>query len=445
MLDSPAAGLGRTSTRRSLTERLNADAWGPIAATLAILLMVALTLLIVGDASIGRTPMAPDQPTRESYLNWLAGGKLSYYTFLPALLVIAGAYGVTLLLMRHVSRRWTIVAIVAMHVVVFIGPVMLSQDVFSYLAYARNAVLHGINPYLHGPIAAPHDADYRFVGVDWKKTLTAYGPLWTIVSYPIGFFGLDGGVWTMKVLGVVSSLGMVWLVWRCAVLRGRDPRLPAAIVGLSPITILYSVGGAHNDLEMAALMMLGVWLTLRDRDAQGAGWVVAGAAVKLTAAALLPFMFLGRRKRGPLIGAVVVAVGLGLFSLIVFGSHSLNLAATLRRQQSFVSSDSFPNEIAHIFGKPGVFPVDRTLLRLGLVIAVLYLLFITWRGYDWIAAGAWTMLAIVVTTTWLLAWYTMWALPLAVVGRDRRALWATLAVQAMFIVHQTSPLWSPRL
>jgi hypothetical protein len=52
------------------------------------------------------------------------------------------------------------------------------------------------------------------------------------------------------------------------------------------------------------------------------------------------------------------------------------------------------------------------------------------------------MLAIAVTTTWLLAWYTVWALPLAVLARDRRVLWAALGVQALFFGHQLSPLFT---
>jgi hypothetical protein len=67
----------------------------------------------------------------------------------------------------------------------------------------------------------------------------------------------------------------------------------------------------------------------------------------------------------------------------------------------------------------------------------------TWRGYDWVAASGWTLLAITVTSPWLLAWYILWPLPLAVVVRDRRLLPATLALQALFIVHQTSPLFAP--
>ena len=83
-----------------------------------------------------------------------------------------------------------------------------------------------------------------------------------------------------------------------------------------------------------------------------------------------------------------------------------------------------------------MFPIDHDLLKAGLVVIFLHLLWRTWRGYDWVAASGWTLLAISVTSTWLLAWYILWPLPLAVIARDRRLLVATLAVQAMFIVHQ---------
>jgi hypothetical protein len=88
-----------------------------------------------------------------------------------------------------------------------------------------------------------------------------------------------------------------------------------------------------------------------------------------------------------------------------------------------------------------VFPVDHTLLKAALVLIALHLLWRTWRGYDWVAASGWTLLAISVTSTWLLAWYVLWPLPLAVVARDRRLLAATLFIQALFIAHQISPLF----
>ena len=145
-------------------------------------------------------------------------------------------------------------------------------------------------------------------------------------------------------------------------------------------------------------------------------------------------MILARRRLAPVAGDAGRARLLGaIVAYVAFGVHGVNVVSALNRDAAFVSSDSFPTEIAHLFGKPGVFPVDHDLLKAALVAIVLYLLWRTWRGYDWVAASGWTLLAISVTSTWLLAWYILWPLPLAVIVRDRRLLAATLAVQALFV------------
>ena len=104
--------------------------------------------------------------------------------------------------------------------VVFAGPILLSTDVFSYIAYARMGVEHGLNPYTHGPIAIMGDPIYRYVGVDWKHVATAYGPLYTLITYPLAPLGLRGALWGMKVEALVGSAVTLWLVWRCARTRG---------------------------------------------------------------------------------------------------------------------------------------------------------------------------------------------------------------------------------
>jgi hypothetical protein len=171
--------------------------------------------------------------------------------------------------------------------------------------------------------------------------------------------------------------------------------------------------------------------------------VVVGALVKATVAVLLPFMILARRRSAAVYGALAALLLCALAGYLAFGVHGIDVVSALNRDSAFVSTDSFPNELAHLFGKPGVFPVDHDLLKAALVLIVLHLLWRTWRGYDWVAASGWALLAISVTSTWLLAWYILWPLPLAVVTRDRRLLLATLFVQALFIAHQTSPLFAP--
>jgi alpha-1,6-mannosyltransferase len=427
--------------------RIRSESWRPALVSLLALLILAATAEIVLDGAAGRSPLIPKSPPIASWLQGI-GERLGYRVFLIAILVFAGAYALMLLLTRRprgavISKRWAIVLIAALHAVVFAGPILISTDIFSYIAYARMGVEHGLNPYLHGPVAISGDPVFQYVGHDWRHVATAYGPLYTLFSYPFAPLGVTGALWGMKVVAQLASVGMLALTWRCAEKRHLNPTWAILAVGANPLYVIYGLGGAHNDLLMLLLMMAAVSLTLGGRDAAAGAVVVGGALVKATVAALLPFMILSRRRLAPILGALAALAFGALLAYLAFGVHGLDVVSALNRDAAFVSTDSFAAELAHLFGKPGVFPVDHDLLKAALVLIALHLMWRTWRGYDWVAASGWTLLAISVTSTWLLAWYILWPLPLAVVTRDRRLLVATLAVQALFIVHQTSPLFAP--
>jgi alpha-1,6-mannosyltransferase len=315
------------------------------------------------------------------------------------------------------------------------------------VSYAYDA-LHGINPYVHGPAALPSYAGFPYVSPDWIRWATPYGPLFTLVTLPAGLVSLDGGIWILKIEALIESAALLWLTWRCARARGFDPVVAILVVGANPLFVLYTLGGAHNELLMMALMMAGVALLATGspgarREAGGAAAIAAAALVKATAGVMLPFLVVSKRRLAPIVGAVGALVAGMLVGYALWGSAAFNVFAGLRREGALVSSYSFASQLSHLLGKPGVYPIDHTLLTGALVIALIYLLWRTWRGYDWIAASGWGMLAITVTTTWLMPWYTVWPLPLAVISRDRRLLVATLAIQAIWVIHQTSPLYGP--
>jgi len=446
-------------------------AWRAPLAVACGLVMVAATVEIVLDASQLHSPLAPKSPQIASWLASLGGERLGYRTFLIAILSFALAYGVLVWLARAgapararasenenendsdsgrredergmSAKRWAIVLVLALELIVFAGPILISTDVFSYIAYARMGVVHGINPYLHGPDAIAGDPVFRYVGQDWLKVETAYGPLYTLLSYTLAPLGVVGALWGMKLYALLASLATLALTWRVARKLALDPVFALLVVGANPLFVIYGLGGAHNDLIMLALMTGAVALTLAGRDGLAGAAVVGGALVKATVAVMLPFMILARRRSATVYGALA-ALALGaLVGYLAFGVHGVNIVSALNRDSAFVSTDSFPTELAHLVGKPGVFPADHDLLKAALVLILLHLLWRTWRGYDWVAASGWALLAISVTSTWLLAWYILWPLPLAVLTRDRRLLWATLFVQALFLVHQTSPLFAP--
>jgi hypothetical protein len=420
--------------------------WVLLASALSLVLLGA-TLEIVLDAALGHSALIPKQPSTTKWMVGI-GERLGYRVFLIALLAYTGAFAGMVVLARQISTRWAIALTAALQLIVFAGPILISTDVFSYIAYARMGVEHGVNPYLHGPISISGDPVYRYVGKDWIKVATAYGPLYTLLSYPLAPLGVAGALWGMKLEALLASAGTLALTWRCARMRGLDPKFALIAVGVNPLWVIYGLGGAHNDLIMTLLLMGAVALTLAgergSRDEMFAGAAVLGATlVKATGIVLLPFMLLSRRRLAPLIGVAVAGVGCAILAYVVFGIHGVDIVSALNRDSAFVSSDAFPTEIAHLLGKPGVFPIDHDLLQAMLLLIVLHLLWRTWRGYDWVAASGWALLAIVVASTWLLAWYTLWALPLAAISRDRRLLYATFAVQGLFIVHQLAPLVAP--
>jgi hypothetical protein len=439
--------------------RVRSVRWeGTLAITLGLVMVAAIAEIVI-DGSVGHSALIPVSPHLAGWLSGL-GEKLGFRVFLIALLACVASYaGLATLLVRGRAgaseadltqrRRLTIGLLALVHLIIFVGPILLSTDVFSYIAYARMAVLHGLNPYLHGPVAIKHDRVFRYIGPDWWKVATAYGPLYTLLSYPFAALGLVGALWLAKLEALLASAGTLALVWRCAKVRGLDPTLAVLLVGANPLYLIYGVGGAHNDLLMMLAMMGAVSLMLappeitRGREAGAAAVIVAGALIKATVAALLPFLIVSRRRLAPILGALgAVALG-AIVAYAVFGIHGIDIVSALNRDASFVSSDSFANELAHMLGKPGVFPVDHDLLKVALVLIVAHLLWRTWRGYDWVAASGWALLSISVTSTWLLAWYILWPLPLAVVVRDRRLIFATLFVQVLFVVHQLAPLLAP--
>jgi hypothetical protein len=117
--------------------------------------------------------------------------------------------------------------------------------------YARLGVVHGLDPYVHPPSAAPSDP--AFAEVDWTGSTSAYGPLFTLASYPLAWLSVGGAVAVLKALAAGAVLGLAALVARLAAARGVDPVRAAAFVALNPLVLVHVVGGAHNDgIAMAA-------------------------------------------------------------------------------------------------------------------------------------------------------------------------------------------------
>ena len=320
--------------------------------------------------------------------------------------------------------------IAALYALILLAPPLASSDIFSYQFYGRIGQLYGFNPYLAGPAALAGDPLYHYIGPKWIGDPTVYGPVFTAISYLLAPLSIPASVFAYKAIAALSSLAIVALVWNGARLRGVDPVKAAAFVGLNPLIVVYGIGGGHNDLLMLVPMVGGLVLLLQRRGRLGAGSIVLGAAVKVTAGMLLPFALADARgqmsrarRRDLLIGAGVAAALLAVFAFALFGTGPLHLPATIEKVQSKGNGQSIPGFIGTHLGLGSVC-LPAALALSALFAAVLcWLLWRVWCGrLDWIVAAGWAAIALLVSAASLAPWYVAWLMPLAALGRDRR-LW----------------------
>jgi alpha-1,6-mannosyltransferase len=402
---------------------------------------VALAGLCVVYALIAALPAAPGSrvvlATAGGSPDWLLGplrplglsgasgpsaGPLLY----AAMWIALALYAVVLLRAADISRRAAIWTVAGLHVLFLLGPPLLSQDVFSYIAYARLGVEHGLSPYTHSPIDIPHDPVFGFAGS--KNAVSVYGPAFTLLTYPLSPLGVAGAYWVLKVLAAAASLGVVALVWRTAERLGRDPVWPALFVGLSPLVLVHVVSAAHNEALVMLVVMAGVYAFVRGQPRAAGAWPTLAAGVKASAGLVLPYLVLGARPRvrAALLGVVAAGLLLVALGLAGFGTGVLDSLGLLSSNQGRSSRLSFPYLVSQLVGNRSVV---RALFGLAFAAVAGWTLWRVWRrGDDPIRMAAWATAAILVATAWLVPWYLLWLLPLAALAADRRLTLTTLAL-----------------
>ncbi len=455
---SPRAARRAESGRRSRRLALR------IGGAAGLLALLGALFVLVADAA--GTPSQYVPAHKGGWPGWLAGplqgigAHLGSGEFQALTLIVCGGYLLALAAARELPRLALAGAIVLAHVILLLGPPLISQDVFGYLSFARLGALHGLDPYSHVAAEASGDPIFGFIGWPWEHS--PYGPLFTLASYLLVPLGVAGGIWAMKVLAVLCSLGAVWLTARAAARMGRSPAFAAAFLGLNPVLLILAVGGAHND-TLALLLLAGAIalstaprpgpVTSRDRAA--AALLAAGVGIKLTAGLAAPFLVLAparMRERLDLARAALLTVlAVGVVAVIGFGSHALGFLDALGVEQHLVAVHSVPHETARLFGIGSpAHPTPVWWRRLWAAAMAAVLAFALWRtarGADWRDAAAWVTLALLLASAWLLPWYAIWPLPLAAVSGDRRLRAAVLVACAYAVlIHLplADPLLSPR-
>lgn len=232
-------------------------------------------------------------PAHSWVKNWAALNQLRHQPWHAVLGGGVGVVGLVLLtgawwLLRSRVRgrpdgvrivRWTVAA---WSVPLLFAPPLFSGDAWSYVATGY-LTGHGLSPYVVGP-GVLHGAISSAVGHRWLHTPTPYGPL--PLLWGGAFSRLTADPWALMVLyRVLALIGLALVAWavpRIAARCHRDPAAASALVVASPLVVAHGVGGLHNDMLMAGLMLAALAVTRREVWWWGALLTGAAASVKVT-------------------------------------------------------------------------------------------------------------------------------------------------------------------
>ncbi len=352
---------------------------------------------------------------------------------LPGALALSVA-GVVLLLgawwlLRDSGARTVLTAAGLWSVPLLVTPPLFSRDLYAYAGQAH-LVLTGLDPYSHGPAAAPGPIADEVDPV-WAHTSSPYGPVFLRLA--AGLIALTGqhpllGALALRLLAVAGVALLAWGLIRLAPSYDVPPGRVVWLGVANPLVLLHGVGGGHNDLLMIGLMVLGLSLVPRSLVAAAAVITIAGL---VKAPALLVLAFLPALAGGPWLRraglTALSAAGTAVLVTLVCGL-GWGWTGTLSGGEARRSLLSLTTGVGVLVGHVDPIHLVGTAIAGLLVLALL----VTARRSNalrhlGLAFGAAVLLAPVVQP-----WYLLWALPVLAVTVDRR--WATgLAVGSVVL------------
>jgi Glycosyltransferase family 87 len=356
--------------------------------------------------------------------------------FLVLLIAAFAVYLAGLWLLRRRAAPLVAVAVlaVAVQLAPLTAPLLLSTDAWTYWEYGWIAN-DGGNPYTEPPEDFPENPAFDYAGADWRDTTSVYGPAFTLASQPVAAVAgdsADAAAWIFKTLAAAAAAGAALLAGFLA----RARAFAAAFVGWNPLLAIHLGGGGHNDAWIAVGVVGALALAVVGRRwAAGVVWALA-ILVKW-----IPVVFLALRALEPggwrrSLGGLAfagAALAVAVAATAQWGLHWLTAFGPLAANAGTETSYALPRRLEQL-GVP-----DAVAFGLALVVlaaGLLWLARVARRGRARLAPAA---VLLLLTTPWLAAWYTAWAVPLAAAEDDGASQLAVLALCA-YLLPQTIPL-----
>ncbi len=179
---------------------------------------------------------------------------------------------------RRITWRFVLFSTLLLGVTLALCPAIASQDIFSYIAYARMEVLYHLNPFTHLPTEIHNDPVYSYVF--WRKQSSLYGPTWILIVSGVQWLAsicdlksVPSMVLLLRLFSLAMHLASTLLVWsiighnqkreNSSFPRSQTRRLQATLAfAWNPLLLFEACINAHSDTTVLFLLLCTLWLLL---------------------------------------------------------------------------------------------------------------------------------------------------------------------------------------
>jgi hypothetical protein len=308
----------------------------------------------------------------------------------PETAMLLGAFVVVFLLYlfalrylpKFISRNYLFTSTLVLGFLCILMPVLTSSDLFSYIAYARIAVIYHLNPLVTWPAEIPSRSDPIIPYVYWLNQPSAYGPVWAIITsffqWILGSAGPVRMVIALRLLGLTMHLSSTALIWSISGYLQRltgsispEQRIRATLAFAWNPLLLYEVCvNAHVDATLLFLILLAIWFLVSRRTSTIQSYLLAAATlavatcVKINIVLLVPGLLLFLYLRWPfnvrpVLAAAATYVGTIILLYVPFWRGKATLDVILVNPNSSQNINSLAdflsrlyNSVMHMYGYP---------------------------------------------------------------------------------------------
>ena len=412
-------------------------AWPAVAAAVAGFLVEATVAAVPGSPlqpilAPGAEPGGPFVRVAEAIGLDRLGGALPIASVLG---VVAGMAGFLLLLRAawrgEITMRVALGLSIAFHLAIVLLPLLISRDVYSYIAHGQIVSVHHANPYVQTPADFPSLLTRELVGPRWVDTPSVYGPLFSHLAGVVTRTStrMDTLVDAFRMLAIAASLATTFVIGVMA-RRVRPSRAVFAVAafGLNPVVLFQTAGSGHNDLLVALAIAIAAWCVVRDRTVWAVGILACGALIKATLflplLLLVVWVVLRRPPEERLrVGAANAGMALAIVAIVAapfFQLHDPTLGMLeLSGHEGWLAPSRFFRRVLDAVSGDTLGVVARVAFALALLVAVVWLVRAVARAAasgrptpELLGGWGWALLTLMLLGPVLLPWYLAWSLPL---------------------------------